>query len=537
MSGPLVSVVTIFLDAARFLDEAVASLFAQTYERWELLLVDDGSTDGSTEIARAWAARDPERVRYLEHAGHANRGMSASRNLGVRHGRGELVALLDSDDVWEPDKLARQVALLESHPEVEMVYGRPLYWRGWTGLPGDIARDWSLPLPVPAGTVVEPPGLALASHPLGSGSAPCPSDLLFRRSLVERVGGFEESFHGIYALYEDQAFLAKVYLTARVLVSGERWLRYRQHADSCVSVVTGAGHANTVRRFFLEWLEGYLRTPGVGDARVRRAAARALRAMRHPTLSRVETRARAVAARALRLGARVVRRLASPSAMGKGPGVGRVRFGDLRRLQPVSREFGFDRGRPVDRHYIEAFLAERAGDIHGRVLEVGDDTYTRRFGGSRVSRADVLHVEPVPGATFVGDLAGASDLPSEAFDCVVLTQTLHLIYDVRAAATTIHRILRPGGQLLATAPGISQIARDQWGAYWCWSFTTLSLRRLLVDAFPGGEVIVEAHGNVLAATAFLQGLAAEELTAEELAYRDPAYELLITARARKAGRS
>jgi SAM-dependent methyltransferase len=223
--------------------------------------------------------------------------------------------------------------------------------------------------------------------------------------------------------------------------------------------------------------------------------------------------------------------------MGKGPGVGRVRFGHLRRLQPVSREFGFDRGRPVDRHYIEAFLAERAGDIHGRVLEVGDDTYTRRFGGSRVSRADVLNVEPVPGATFVGDLAGASDLPTEAFDCVVLTQTLHLIYDVRAAAATIHRILRPGGQLLATAPGISQIARDQWGASWCRSFTTLSLRRLLVDAFPGGEVIVEAHGNVLAATAFLQGLAAEELTAEELAYRDPAYELLITARARKAGRS
>jgi hypothetical protein len=116
---------------------------------------------------------------------------------------------------------------------------------------------------------------------------------------VERVGGFEEAFHGIYALYEDQAFLAKVYLTARVLVSGERWLRYRQHADSCVSVVTGAGHANTVRRFFLEWLEGYLRTTRRGAMRrVRRAAARALRAMRHPALSRVETRARAVAARA-----------------------------------------------------------------------------------------------------------------------------------------------------------------------------------------------------------------------------------------------
>ena len=168
------------------------------------------------------------------------------------------------------------------------------------------------------------------------------------------------------------------------------------------------------------------------------------------------------------------------------------------------------------------------------MLEIGDDTYTRRFGGAHVTRADVLHVEPVAGATFVGDLAGANDLPAGTFDCVILTQTLHLIYDVRAALATVHRILKPGGRLLATVPGISQIARDQWGAAWCWSFTTLSLRRLLAEAFPAGEVVVEAHGNVLAATSFLQGLAAGELTVAELAYRDPAYEVLITASARKA---
>ena len=542
MSRPLVSVVTIFLDAARFLDEAVASVLAQTYERWELLLVDDGSTDGSTEMARMWSARYPDRIRYLEHAGHANRGMSASRNLGIRHGQGQFVALLDSDDVWEPDKLARQVALLEAHPEAELVYGSPLYWFGWTGDPADVRRDWSPRTPVPAGTIVNPPELALASHPLGPGSSPCPSDLCFRRGLVDRVGGFEESFRGIYALYEDQAFLAKVYLAAPVLVTGERWLRYRQHPQSCVSIVTGGGHAETVRRFFLEWLVGYLRAADVRDARVRRAAHRALRAVRHPTVSRLEARGRAVAGRALRLGVRVVRRLA-PRALrpthgfpraGAVPGVGRVRFGDLRRLQPVSREFGYDRGLPIDRHYIEAFLAGRSGDVRGHVLEIGDDTYTRRFGGAHVTRADVLHVEPVAGATFVGDLAGANHLPSGTFDCVILTQTLHLIYDVRAALATVHRILKPGGRLLATVPGISQIARDQWGAAWCWSFTTLSLRRLLAEAFPAGEVVVEAHGNVLAATSFLQGLAAGELTVAELAYRDPAYEVLITASARKA---
>ena len=132
MSPPVVSIVTIFFNAVRFLEDAVASVLAQTYERWELLLVDDGSTDGSSEIGRTLAARHLDRVRYLEHPDHANRGMSASRNLGIRHGRGDLVALLDADDVWEPEKLTRQVALLEAHSEVDLVYGAPLYWFGWT---------------------------------------------------------------------------------------------------------------------------------------------------------------------------------------------------------------------------------------------------------------------------------------------------------------------------------------------------------------------------------------------------------------------
>jgi SAM-dependent methyltransferase len=543
MSPPVVSIVTIFFNAARFLEDAVASVLAQTYERWELLLVDDGSTDGSSEMGRALAARHLDRVRYLEHPDHANRGMSASRNLGIRHGRGDLVALLDADDVWEPEKLTRQVALLEAHPEVDLVYGAPLYWFGWARDPAAAGRDWSPDLPVPAGTVASPPELALASYPLGSGTAPCPSDLLFRRSLVDRVGGFEETFHGIYALYEDQAFLAKVYLNARVLVSGERWLRYRQHADSCVSVVNAGGHYETVRRFFLEWLSDYVQAHDVRDVRVRLALRRALRTVRQPTASRFETHGRTFVGRVLRLGNLIAHVLIAPllskmlslSRPGDSPRVGRVRFGDLRRLQPVSREFGYDRGLPIDRYYIARFLAARADDIHGRVIEIGDDAYTRRFGGARVTRRDVLHVEPVPGATFVGDLACADHLPSDAFDCVILTQTLHLIYDVRAALATVHRILKPGGRLLATAPGISQISDDQWRTYWCWSFTIRSLRQLLTETFLKGEVVVEAYGNVLAAIAFLHGLAAEELDSDELAYRDPAYELLITAHARKAG--
>src|SRR5262249_39242789 len=105
---PEVSVVVIFLNEARFLPEAVDSVFAQTHECWELLLVDDGSMDASSSIARRIAELHPGRVRYLEHDGHVNRGRSSSRNLGIHHARGQFVAFLDADDVWFPRKLERQ---------------------------------------------------------------------------------------------------------------------------------------------------------------------------------------------------------------------------------------------------------------------------------------------------------------------------------------------------------------------------------------------------------------------------------------------
>lgn len=216
------------------------------------------------------------------------------------------------------------------------------------------------------------------------------------------------------------------------------------------------------------------------------------------------------------------------------PPVGYVDFGDLRRLTPISGTFGFDRGLPVDRYYVERFLSKHANDIHGRVLEIGDDSYTRRFGGDRVAVRDVLHVAAGnPVATFIGDLTNAEQIPSDAFDCFVLTQTLHLIYDVRAALNTIYRILKPGGVVLTTVPGISQISNDTWAPYWCWAFTSLSAKRLFGEFFPPDNVELEAFGNVLAAISFLQGIAAEELRQKELDFHDPCYELLITVRAVK----
>jgi SAM-dependent methyltransferase len=223
--------------------------------------------------------------------------------------------------------------------------------------------------------------------------------------------------------------------------------------------------------------------------------------------------------------------------LGAPPAGRRVRFGSLRQLAPVSRKFGWDRGGlPIDRYYIECFLEQNARDIRGRVLEMRDDQYTRRFGAERVTQADVLHPTPDNSkATIVADLTRAEHLPGDVFDCIVLTQVLPFIPDVSAAVRTLHRILRPGGVVLATMPGISQIVRydmDRWGDYW--RFTSLSARRAFESGFPQGDLRVEAHGNVLAATAFLHGLSTRDLRPQELDFHDPDYEVLITVRAVKA---
>lgn len=220
------------------------------------------------------------------------------------------------------------------------------------------------------------------------------------------------------------------------------------------------------------------------------------------------------------------------------PPVGQVDWGGLRRLTPINRNWGFERGQPVDRHYIERFLAEHAADVRGRVLEIADATYTRRFGGQRVTHSDVLHaVAGNPAATIVGDLARGEKIPSDSFDCIICTQTLLVIYDVHAAVRTLHRILKPGGVLLVTIPGgchqVTSWDMEHWGDYW--RFTRLSARRLFEEVFPPANVAIESHGNVLAAIAFLHGVTAGELRLEELDYRDPEYEVSITVRAVKEG--
>lgn len=230
------------------------------------------------------------------------------------------------------------------------------------------------------------------------------------------------------------------------------------------------------------------------------------------------------------------RRLARLAAW---PPVGWVRFGDLRRLKPISPDYGNSRGLEIDRYYIEKFLAAHENDIHGCVLEIKHNTYTRKYGRDRVTRSDVLHpVEGNPDATIVADLTKADHLPSNAYDTIVFTQTLQVIYDMRTAIATLHRILKPGGVLLATVSGMAKLSLedfDAWGEYW--RLTSLSARLLFEEVFSPGSVVVRPYGNVLAAIAFLEGLAVEDLKKKELDASDRSYEVLIAIRAAKAEHS
>jgi glycosyltransferase involved in cell wall biosynthesis len=289
-----VSVIISLLNAERFLEETIESVFEQTLKNWELLLIDDGSTDRSTGIARSFAEKYPDKVRYFEHPGHRNRGLPASRNVGIAHAAGVYIALLDADDVWLPGKLERQVAILDAHPDADLVYGATLYWHSWTA---DGELD-TLALPgIPSDRIYTPPELlklALSNRAV----SPCPSDFMFRRASICGLGGFEESFLGIFSMYEDQAFLVKVYSDLVVYVSSECWDRYRVHPDQLCATIIRTGQKGRAEHFFLDWASEYISKHGKSDAEMTSIFQRRMWPYRHPLLNRLKQGSEKIAAKA-----------------------------------------------------------------------------------------------------------------------------------------------------------------------------------------------------------------------------------------------
>lgn len=276
---PLVSILMPFLNLEKFINEAIESVLGQTYENWELILVNDGSTDNSTIIAKDYTSRYPEKVRYIEHENLENKGISASRNRGFQESKGKFLAFLDADDIYLPSKLEEQVSLLLQYPDAGMMYASTHYWFSWSGNPEDAKWDWTWKeFGVEPDSLIKPPQL-LTIFLKNGGTVPCMGSLMVRREAIEDIGGWENSFRDIY---EDQIFYAKISFKWPVFVSSKCWDKYRQHPNSICRIVEKTGQANLARRTYLLWLEKYLFEKEVDkNAELWKALEKALWPFRH----------------------------------------------------------------------------------------------------------------------------------------------------------------------------------------------------------------------------------------------------------------
>ena len=527
-----IGVVVTTYNHAHFLEDALVSVVNQTRPADRIVVVDDGSTDEPAAVVARFAG-----VRLIA---QANQGLSAARNAGLAALDTRYVTFLDADDRLEPRAIETALACFERVPECGFVYGGHRY----------INRDGEL-----LGQRYEPPGDDPFVRLLRRNFIAMHGTVTYRRACLVEAGAFDRSLKRCED-YDVYLRMARRYPIAGYadLVASYRLHDANMSADHQAMLRTALEvHARhrpeadadaNVKRAWRDgrrsWRRNYAIEMALARYRYRRRGATLAQSL--PMLARLALvspgTAFAEATHGLRhrvekiLPHGIQRRI--PRLLGHTPGVGGIRLGDFDRLTPISNDFGFDRGTPIDRYYIERFLERHASEIVGRVLEVGDDAYMRRFGRARVTRSDVLHVHAGnPRATFVGDLTDAATLPENAFDCIILTQTLHLIYDVRLAIARLHRALAQGGVVLVTVPGISQIDRGEWGANWYWSFTRAALERLFADVFGRDEVVVEHYGNVFAATAFLHGLALEEVDRRKLDPFDMSYPVIVAVRARK----
>jgi SAM-dependent methyltransferase len=462
-----------------------------------------------------------------------NQGLSAARNTGLRAARGNKIIFLDADDRLCQGAIEIGLKCFGRHSEAGFVYGGFRYIDARGDVRGEpICRD-----------IGPDPHLAfLRGNQVGMHGT-----VLYDRKRLWDAGGFDVTLRRC----EDYDIYLRLSQNHPVANHRQNVAEYRQHGRNMSSnplemlrsvqrvlaryrpqvrsgpamVAWRQGQANW-RRYYCEEILSGRKTVRGRLARTRQLAD-AIRAS--PTLT-----AHHLIRRLMAVFPRIVASLFKRLPVRRPPPpLGRVRFGDFDRTSPVSLDFGFDRGTPVDRYYVEAFLATHSKDIRGRALEIGDSTYCRRF-GSGIARQDVLDVvADNPAATIVGDLSIPGVLPEGTFDCLVVTQTLHFVYDMHAAVAEMHRALKPGGVLLLTSPGISQIDRGKWAATWFWSITRPAAERMFADFFGADNVTVEVRGNVYAAVCFLEGLALEELNVAKLEVADNSYPVIVAVRARK----
>jgi glycosyltransferase involved in cell wall biosynthesis/SAM-dependent methyltransferase len=506
--SPSVSVIIPCFNLGTYLDEAVQSVLDQTYQDFEIVIVDDGSDDPATRHMLASYRRPLTRIVRTE-----NRGLASARNTGLEASSGRFVSFLDADDILEPAFLELAVAALERDPECAFA-------SCWLRAFGLAEFDWTP-------STCEFPELLVED-------TVCTAAVTRRETMID-VGGFDPEMP--LAGYEDwDAAISLVEKGHHGVIIPDFLFRYRIRSGSMTSVCTQPKNHSRLFEYLLSKhrssFEGH--SQAVIALLEERIGALQQSLAAGPPRPSIATHASALdVILTLEDHRKTLEDLSNRPILAPDDKSANLDWGSLRKTEPVSRAWGLDRGTPVDRYYIAQFLDNHAAAITGSVLEVKDRGYTNVHGRD-VTATEVVDIAPDNSeATLIADLSILGSLPAEKFDCFVLTQTIHVIYDSESVVRSAYETLRPGGAVLATLPCVSRVDYESGLGGDFWRFTAASASRLFGEAFGSENVEVAAFGNVLACTAFLQGIAAEELTREELDDHDPYFPLIVGVMAKK----
>lgn len=527
---PLVSIIIPCYNHGHYLGDAIASALGQTYKNIETIVVDDGSDDKTGEVAEKF------NVIYIR---QENSGLSAARNTGIKNSIGKYLVFLDADDVLLPEALAVNLVIFNEKPGLAFVAG------GYRV----VKENLSLMYEPGVFDVVENhykellKGNFIGMH----------ATVMYDKAKLMEFGGFNTDLSAC----EDYDVYLKLAWKYPVHAHHKKLALYRIHSNnmsreslmmlhSAINVLSN--HKKHVsknpelslayRSGINSWAEDYFNSYFTKSTEMNLSNEIKYLApivKNNPIILRKYTIKKMKAVLKSLVPAMTKRWLYKKGYIEYyNPEVGKVHLGDLKRKVPFSKEFGYDRGGPIDRYYIENFLKRNANMIKGNALEIGDNEYTTMFGKDNISKSDILHIhKDNPKATIIGDLSDAPHIADNSFDCFVFTQTLHLIYDFHAALRTCYRILKPGGTLLLTVPGISQIDHGEWESNWFWSFTNKSMELAMEKTFPKSDILIETFGNVLSSTAFLYGMGLNEMSKENIDFHDPCYQQIITVKATK----
>jgi len=530
--SPLVSIIIPCYNHGKYLLSALESIWSQGYPSLEIIVVDDGSTDDTKKVLK-----DLSEIIYLY---QENKGLSAARNIGVLHSTGEFLIFLDADDwlldgamvtnlsylLWDNNLAfvsgAYQKVFVDGNKTLDVVkqindnHYIQLLCGNYIGMHGTIMfRRW------------------VFDHILYDESLSACEDYDLCLKIAKKYPVVHHT-HKIAAYRIHQTNMSS---NIPLMLTSALKVLYRQKKDFQTREEKRAYHigCRSFKIYYCLLLYNQLL-----NEKMRITAQRFLTLTRYnPTQSlklflKISFKNQKMLKSILKEKTPgFYKRWMHKAGFLKSyiPETGAVKAGDFNSLSPFSTTFGYDRGGPVDRYYIEKFLKQEAEHIKGRTLEIGDNEYSIKFGQNRISKSEILHIDDTnPKANFIGDLSNVPQIPENTFDCIILTQTLHLIYDFKAALTTCQRILKPGGVLLLTTPGITPIDHDTWEHTWYWSFTDQALKKLISETFPGGNAKIESFGNVFIASAFLYGMGVNEVTVDQLDYHDPHFQVTVTAK-------